>query len=66
MEEVCVESFCKEKIVPLCKKTLPDLIASKMPGLKKKKKACLSSLYYTDRKCVACICLSQCHAQDDR
>lgn len=67
MEEVCVESFCKEKIVLLCKKILPDLIAPKMPGSKKKKKdACFSSLYYTDRKCVAYICLSQGQAQDDR
>lgn len=41
MEEVCVESFCKEKIVLLCKKILPDLIAPKMPGSKKKKKRCL-------------------------
>lgn len=44
MKEVCVESFCKEKIVLLCKKILPDLIAPKMPGLKKKtttKKRCL-------------------------
>lgn len=47
MEEVCVESFCKEKIVLLCKKILPDLIAPKMPGSKKKKKKMPAFLPYT-------------------